>query len=343
MDIVLKLADDYVLDRAWAALLPVSAFTTATSNAAGLYNASSHVLPPASQPSAWSQLISYIPHPPLTSELLTAPLVESGNVASAWPRDYMPRQLISLFVMTLIGIHVLYFLIAGLSYKYIFNHDMMKHPRFLKNQVKLEIQCSLKAFPGMTLLTVPWFLAEVRGHSKLYDDVSEYGWGYFVFSIFFFLLFTDYCIYWIHRGEHHPICYKWLHKPHHKWLIPTPFSSHAFHPLDGYAQSIPYHLFIHLFPLHRMLYLGLFVFVNIWSILIHDSDMITGHPLETIINGPAHHTLHHLYFTVNYGQYFTWADRMGNSYRQPLSELDPMLDVKAAEAQKQKAALGKDQ
>ncbi len=33
-----------------------------------------------------------------------------------------------------------------------------------------------------------------------------------------FLVFTDYCIYWIHRWEHHPICYKWLHKPHHKWL-----------------------------------------------------------------------------------------------------------------------------
>lgn len=30
--------------------------------------------------------------------------------------------------------------------------------------------------------------------------------------------------------------------------------------------------------------------------------MITGHPLEHVINGPAHHTLHHLYFTVNYGQ-----------------------------------------
>jgi lathosterol oxidase len=30
--------------------------------------------------------------------------------------------------------------------------------------------------------------------------------------------------------------------------------------------------------------------------------MITGHPLENVINGPAHHTLHHLYFTVNYGQ-----------------------------------------
>jgi lathosterol oxidase len=60
---------------------------------------------------------------------------------------------------------------------------------------------------------------------------------------------------------------------------------------------------------------------------IHDSDMITGHPLEKIINGPAHHTLHHLYFTVNYGQYFTWADRAGGSYRQPDPKLDPMHEV----------------
>ncbi|KAI0787858.1 hypothetical protein C8Q74DRAFT_1315639 [Fomes fomentarius] len=317
MDIVLRIADEYVLDKAWAALLPVSAFTTVSSNAAGLFNASSH--------------------------LLTAPIIDAGKVASAWPRDYLPRQFVSLTVMTLVGIHLLYFICAGLSYRFIFNHEMMKHPRFLKNQVKLEIQSSLRAFPGMTALTVPWFLAEVRGHSLLYDNVADHGWGYMLFSVAWFLLFTDYLIYWIHRWEHHPICYKWLHKPHHKWLIPTPFASHAFHPLDGYLQSVPYHLFIHLFPLQRQLYLALFVCVNIWSILIHDSDMITGHALEKIINGPAHHTLHHLYFTVNYGQYFTWADRMGNSYRQPLSELDPLLEVKAAEAKKQKEALGKEQ
>lgn len=76
--------------------------------------------------------------------------------------------------------------------------------------------------------------------------------------------------------------------------------------------------------------------------------MVTGHPLEKIINGPAHHTLHHIYFTVNYGQvclpidflvsladgirsfnqYFTWADRWGGSYRQPESALDPLLEIK---------------
>ncbi|KAL4074772.1 hypothetical protein V8B97DRAFT_1897151 [Scleroderma yunnanense] len=245
-----------------------------------------------------------------------------------WPRDYVLRQVLSLSVITLLGIHLLYFIFAGLSYKFIFNHDMMRHPRFLKNQVQLEIQTSLEAFPFMMLLTLPWFQAEVMGYSKLYDRVDEYGWTYLVLSVPFFLLFTDYAIYWVHRILHHPSLYKTFHKPHHKWIIPTPFASHAFHPVDGYLQSVPYHLFIFIFPLQRYVYLGLFVFVNFWSILIHDSDMITGHPLENIINGPAHHTLHHLYFTVNYGQYFTWADRVGGSYRQPESSLDPLLEVK---------------
>jgi len=340
MDLVLSISDEYALDKFWAAVLPASAFTSSPSAAflqASLNGSSLPVI--TSEQGKWSQLLSYIPHPPLPVAHELAPIAPS--LASAWPRDYIPRQFISLFVLTLVGVHAIYFSFAWLSYRYIFNHDMMKHPRFLKNQVKLEIQHSLQAFPVMTLLTLPWFMAEVRGYSKLYDNVDEYGWGYFAFSALWFLLFTDFGIYWIHRLEHHKLCYKWLHKPHHKWIVPTPFASYAFHPLDGYLQSIPYHLFIYLFPLHRMLYLGLFGFVNMWTILIHDSDMITGHPLETIINGPAHHTLHHLYFTVNYGQYFTWADRMGNSYRQPVSELDPLKEVQAHLAEKE--ALGKQQ
>jgi Delta7-sterol 5-desaturase len=67
--------------------------------------------------------------------------------------------------------------------------------------------------------------------------------------------------------------------------------------------------------------------------------MVTNHPLETIINGPAHHTLHHLYFTVNYGQYFTWADRWSGTYRQPAPELDPLIEVRTRETNKE--ALGK--
>ncbi|KAF4571169.1 c-5 sterol desaturase [Pleurotus pulmonarius] len=340
MDLILEVCDYLFLDRVWASLVPVSAFASSAQTFQTLN--SSTILPAVGPSSTWSHFVSKLPHPPLPFEEMKTVYTSAPQV-SAWPRNYIPRQILSILTLTYIGIHVLYFLFAWLSYRFVFNHEMMKHPRFLKNQVKLEIQSSLKAFPGMILLTLPWFQGEVMGYSRLYDDVEEYGWGFLVASVPLYLLFTDYLIYWIHRGLHHPFVYKNVHKPHHKWLIPTPFASHAFHPLDGYLQSIPYHLYIYLFPLHRILHLVLFVLVNIWSIFIHDSDMITGHALEKIINGPAHHTLHHLYFTVNYGQYFTWADRWSGSYRQPESSLDPLLEVKALNAAKEKEALGKAQ
>ncbi|KAI0032522.1 C5-sterol desaturase [Vararia minispora EC-137] len=324
MDLVLNICDDLFLDALYSKVVPLTAFAHEIN---GTLTSAAPVLLPALQ--KWHSLVAYLPHPPLTglSNGSSATFSSSQPTLSAWPRDYIPRQLISLSVITLIGVHIVYFLFSTLSYYLIFNHDMMRHPRFLKNQVWLEIKTSLAAFPVMTLLTLPWFEAEVLGWSKLYDDPAEYGYLYLAFSALLFLVFTDYAIYWIHRLEHHPSVYKYVHKPHHKWLVPTPFASFAFHPVDGYLQSLPYHIFIFLFPLHRWLYLGLFVFVQLWTILIHDSDMITGHPLEKVINGPAHHTLHHLYFTVNYGQYFTWADRWGGSYRQPSKELDPLLEV----------------
>lgn len=215
------------------------------------------------------------------------------------------------------------------------DHRMMKHPRFIKGQIGMEIRSSLWAFrtslifecseipkitynlpniAWLTLMIVPSFLAETRGWTLLYDDVKDgpfgggaAGWAYIALSCAFFIAFTDTLIYFIHRFEHHPSVYKHIHKPHHRWVIPTPFASHAFHPLDGYVQSLPYHVAVFLFPIHKGAYLALFVFVNLWTIMIHDSDMIVDHPLEKIVNGPAHHTLHHSQFSVNYGQFSTFV------------------------------------
>lgn len=80
-------------------------------------------------------------------------------------------------------------------------------------------------------------------------------------------------------------------------------------------------------PIQKYLYMVLFLAVQIWTIFIHDGDMITGHWLEKYINSPAHHTLHHIYFTCNYGQYFTWADTHFGSHKPPQAELDPLNDA----------------
>lgn len=55
-----------------------------------------------------------------------------------------------------------------------------------------------------------------------YDNISDYGWAYAVLSVPMFLFFTDVGIYWVHRLEHHPLIYKHVHKPHHKWIGVSP-------------------------------------------------------------------------------------------------------------------------
>lgn len=105
---------------------------------------------------------------------------------------------------------------------------------------------------GLSLQSSDMRATQVRGYSRLYDNIDDYGLPYFIFSIFWFLMFIDCGIYWVHRWLHLPFFYRNLHKPHHKWLVPTPFASHAFHWLDGFAQSAPYHIFVFLFPLHKV-------------------------------------------------------------------------------------------
>lgn len=119
-------------------------------------------------------------------------------------------------------------------------------------------------------------------------------------------------------------------------IVPTPYASYAFHFLDGYAQSIPYHLFVYVIPTQKWIYIFMFFFVNCWTIMIHDGKRGQGAVNEyprinlcsignfvsrsTIINTTAHHAVHHLYFNYNYGQYFTFWDRLGSSHREPTEE-----------------------
>ena len=164
---------------------------------------------------------------------------------------------------------VIYFVCATLSYVFVFDKATFSHPKFLKNQVRQEIRQTMVSLPVMAIFTAPIFFAEVRGYAKLYDSTAEGpGRWYDIMQFPFFILFTDFCIYWIHRGLHHPLVYKYCHKAHHKWIMPTPYASHAFHPLDGFSQGVPYHVYPFLFPLQKFAYIALFLFINIWTVII---------------------------------------------------------------------------
>ncbi|KAJ5475995.1 Sterol delta 5-6-desaturase [Penicillium sp. IBT 31633x] len=309
MDIILELWDTFIGDRLYSALLPASL-------------SSSVSLPAFVNAAANTSMALFGPAQPYVYEQATQMIyLEPSKYAylSAWPRNNIYRQFTSFFLITWLFGLLIYFVVATLSYIFVWDKTTYNHPKFLKNQIGLEIRQAMGAMPLMSLLTAPFFVLEVRGFAKLYDATSEEPFPYYSFiQIPFFIFFTDFFIYWIHRGLHHPRVYKTLHKPHHKWIMPSPYASHAFHPLDGWSQSVPYHVFPFLFPLQKVAYVFLFGFINLWTVFIHDGEYVANSP---IVNGAACHTMHHLYFNYNYGQFTTLWDRLGGSYRKPNEEL----------------------
>jgi len=238
-----------------------------------------------------------------------------GTYLPSWDRNYWVRQYMSIGVIWWVGGTLSYLLISSFSYAFLFDKEIRKDRRFLPSQEMKEIGLSLWSIPCMALPSCFIFLAEVRGYSLLYDGVEGIsGALYMALTVAMYLFFTDTCIYWIHKWLHIPIWYRLIHKPHHRWIVSTPFASYAFHPIDGFLQSTPYHIFAFLVPLNKYLYMGLFLFVCCWTVSIHDGK---GFYSGTIINGSDHHTIHHSDFLYNYGQYFTFWDKVMGTHREP--------------------------
>lgn len=337
MDLYLEVLDTFFLDKLYATLLPAPEFSVGSN---GGQMAEASVNASNSYSTAFYSTRNYFKSS--TGDVYGEPaLLQPSEYInqSIWARDNLYRQFISLFFVTWVSAYLLYFFTALISYQFFYDPRNFNHPKYLKNQVKLEIQQATRAIPVMTFITVPWFMLELNGYSNLYSGIDTYGWWYFILQFPMFIMFTDAAIYLVHRWLHTRAVYKHLHKPHHKWLVPTPFASHAFHPLDGYSQSMPYHLFPFIFPLHKVAYMALFTFVNLWSVMIHDGEYLANNP---VINGSACHTIHHLYFNYNYGQYTTLWDRLGKSHRVPDQELfDKSLKMDSKTWKKQISSMEK--
>lgn len=214
----------------------------------------------------------------------------------------------------------LYFVLSGASYAYFFVWKRARfHPDHVEHRAEVR-RCwawaALSLGPN-ALVTAPIHVLILAGHSEIYFDVAQHGVGYLLSSIALLLVFTETGVYWAHRLLHTGFLYRHVHRYHHRFRRPTPWASHAFHPLDAFAQALPYHLAAFLFPLHAGVYATSLVLVMVWSISIH--DRVTLLPWS-VLNYTGHHTVHHLRFRSNYGQYFTAWDRLAGTYEPPVDE-----------------------
>jgi len=253
---------------------------------------------------------------PLVLRVPSSPL-SSADWSYVDPSYSISRQIIVTWAFLTIVSYIVYFLFCGTTYWIYFlpknnNKAMWKYDG---EQLANEIWTSIWSGFFMSGMTAPIEVAVVYGHGRVYDHVSDYGVAYLIFSLLLFIVFTDTLIYWIHRALHWPSLYA-IHKLHHRYQDTTPFSAFSFHPLDGWAQGLPYHLFVFVFPMHKYLYLGVLFMVGLWTMNIHDRFTFDWYG----VNGAAHHTIHHTKFLYNYGQYFTFWDRFYGTFMDPFTK-----------------------
>ncbi|XP_065191712.1 lathosterol oxidase-like [Sycon ciliatum] len=231
---------------------------------------------------------------------------------TSWTEDYWPRQLLTLFTLTLLFAFVMYFSVAAVCYVLLYNRCSSLHPLFKPRQIVSEIRRTLSTMPFIVFATSILFLVEVRGYSRLHDGHFWRLWTLVEAATYVF--FTDMAIYFLHRLLHTPRLYAHFHKPHHVWKVPTPFSGQATTAIDSVLLSSPYHIFVFLVPLNKILYLIMFSMINVWTIAIHSGGYNVPQYLHHHVMDSQHHDIHHRLTNYNYGQYFTLWDHIGGTY-----------------------------
>ncbi len=221
----------------------------------------------------------------------------------------------TMFLLLTLGTLGLYFGLAGAS------HGLLRYKaksgpgkRSESKKIGEAIGLSLVSIGCNAVFIAPVVVLVLRGSSRAYFTVSDYGWGYLLASLVFLVCFTETLIYWIHRTLHARCLYKLIHRYHHGFRAPTPWASLAFHPLDAFLQALPYHLFAFLFPIHVGVYAAALVVVTLWTFLIHEPPLLfpAGWPYFA-----AHHETHHTCNRFNYGQFFMFWDKLLGTYRSP--------------------------
>ncbi|MFW5877222.1 MAG: sterol desaturase family protein [Myxococcota bacterium] len=228
-----------------------------------------------------------------------------------------PEGLFGRFLFLTVSGFLFYWLLALGSYllffrlgKHRFNPDYAADLRTNLNAMKW----SFFSLAGGALPVAAIHLLIDRGYGKIYTDVDEHGWGYLIFSVLLLVALSETLVYWAHRFLHWGKAWDKLHKYHHQFDRPTPWAGVAFHPADSFLQGLPHHLAAFLFPLHTDVYVVSVALLTVWAVSIHDRVSIVR---WGVINYAGHHTMHHYYDDYNFGQYFTFWDRLMGTYRSP--------------------------
>lgn len=230
------------------------------------------------------------------------------------------------YLRNLLAGTTMYYTVSSLFHYHCYIHQRSKEifkdrkrpsNEIIFEQIKLA-QSSLLIYS--MLPTLSEYIIE-EGYSLSYYTIDEIGGfvPYIAYTLLYFAL-VEIGIYWMHRTLHtNKFLYKHIHMPHHKYSKPdtlTPWASIAFHPIDGMLQACPYILCLPVVPCHYLTHTAMIFFTEIWATYIHDTMDWNIDP----IMGSKYHTVHHTHYIYNYGQIFTFCDRIWGTLRVPVGK-----------------------
>ncbi len=229
----------------------------------------------------------------------------------------------AFYGLTFLGIILLrYFAIAGSLHLFFYSAggDLVSHRAVplspppttsIYRDIKLSM-CSAVIFALCAAAIVSGY---DLGITQLYTDTQTQELWYLGLSYGLVLLLQDTYFYFIHRLFHHPKLFKWFHQGHHQSSHPTPWTSFAFDPAEAAIQSLFLIAIVFILPLHFITVIAVLMTMTVWAVVNHlgldlFSPTFPHYWLGKWFIGPAHHSIHHDRYSLHYGLYFTFWDRL---------------------------------
>lgn len=181
----------------------------------------------------------------------------------------------------------------------------------IKNDIKLSLLCAV-IFAGCGALVIT---AYDLGFTRLYTSINQYGYWYLGVSFVLLIVLQDAYFYFMHRLFHHPLLFKKLHYGHHRSGEPTPWTSFAFDPIEAFIQGLFFICIAFILPLNYIPLLTALMAMTIWAVLNHLGFELFPPSFHTHWLGrwlvcSKHHLVHHRKYTLHYGLYFTYWDKL---------------------------------
>jgi lathosterol oxidase len=237
---------------------------------------------------------------------------------------HMKNYLLTVLIVFLL-VSVRYLAIAGTSYL-VFWKWKKEDFKFLRIQktdpsrkkISNEIKWSFSTFIIFAFIGANLRFAHLNGLTRIYDNISDYGIAYYIFSIIAMLIIHDTYFYWAHRFMHLKPVFKYIHKIHHESTNPTPLAAFSFHPLEALIEALVVPMIALIMPVHMSAVFIFLVCMTIMNAMGHLGFELypqgfTRHSIGKFFNTSTHHNIHHKYFNSNYGLYWNYWDMLMNT------------------------------